>query len=135
MADARADAAPGIAPGADVAPVQLGELLTGLHGVVTAQADALDREDFEAIGRLSTERDRLVAGLGRYRAGDLRPVDRDFLEQIAALDQRLLASARQSLERATRELRSIFRGHGALRRYRERGQAASGAPARLDLAG
>jgi hypothetical protein len=57
-----------------------------------------------------------------------------LLEQIGALDQRLLASARQSLDQANLELRSIFRGHGALQKYQRRGQALIGHLGSLDVA-
>jgi hypothetical protein len=112
----------------------LGDLLAHLHAVVTAQVDALDRDDLAAVEALAPDRDALVTALDRYRAADLRPTDRALLEQIAALDQRLIASARQSIDQATLELRSIFRGHGALQRYQRRGQALIGALTQLDVA-
>ena len=96
---------------------------------------ALDQDDFERVARVGAERDRLVAALDRYRPVDFRPEDRAMLEQVGALDQRIVASARASLDRANQELRTLFRGQGALQRYRQRGQAAIQALSRLDLEG
>lgn len=111
----------------------LGDLLTRLHAIVTAQVAALDREDLDEIERLAPERDTLAAALNTYQASDVGPEDRALLEQVAALDQRLLASARQSIDQANQDMRSIFRGHGALQQYQRRGQALIGALTQLDV--
>jgi hypothetical protein len=109
-------------------------VLARLRAVVQAQADALDAEDFASVAQTGTERDALVASLEQYHATDMAPEDRRALEQIAAIDQRLVASARQGLDRASREKQSLFKGQGALRQYRRRGQALIGALHQLDAA-
>jgi len=113
----------------------LGELLLRLRAVVQEQADALDQDDFERVAQIGAERDQLVAALDRYRPADFRPEDRAMLEQVGALDQRIIASVRASLDRANQERRTMFRGQNALQKYRQRGQAAIQALSRLNLEG
>jgi hypothetical protein len=110
------------------------ELLLQLRSALQAQADALDVDDFERLARAGAERDRLVASLDQYQPVDFRPEDRAVLEQVAALDQRLVASARDSLARADLDRRAVFRGQGALQQYRRRGQSLIGALHQLDAA-
>ena len=112
----------------------IAELLVRLRSALLAQADALDVDDFERLAQAGSERDRLVATLDHYQPVDFRPEDHAVLEQVAALDQRLMASARDSLERADRDRRSVFRGQGALQQYRRRGQSLIGALHQLDAA-
>ena len=112
----------------------LADLLLRLRASIDAQADALDLEDFERVAQAGVERDRLVAALDQYGPADFRPEDRAVLEQVAAIDQRLVASARAGLERADRDRRSIFRGQGALKKYQRRGQTLMGALHQLDAA-
>src|SRR5262245_59378546 len=88
----------------------LGTVLAQLRAVLLAQADALSAEDFDSLDRLDAERERLVAALGTYTAADRHPEDRALLEQIGALDQRLLTVGRDSLQRAEQELREVHRG-------------------------
>ena len=113
----------------------LGDVLARLRTVLLEQADALSAEDFDGLDRLDAEREQLVAVLGMYSAADRHPEDRDLLEQVSALDQRLLSVARESLERTEQELREVHRGRGALNVYRQRGQTVIRGLARLDLEG
>jgi hypothetical protein len=112
----------------------LADLLVQLRSSLQAQADALDIDDFTRVADAGRERDRLVAALDQYRPADFRPEDRAVLEQIGAIDQRLVASVRDGLERADRDKRSVFRGQGALQQYQRRGQALMGALNQLDVA-
>jgi hypothetical protein len=112
----------------------LTDVLARLHAVVQAQADALDAEDFASVAQAGEARDILVASLDLYQAADMGLEDRRALEQIAAIDQRLVASAQQGLDRASREKRTLFKGQGALQQYRRRGQALIGALHQLDAA-
>lgn len=113
----------------------LGEILARLRTVLLAQADALSAEDFEHLDRLDAEREQLVAGLGAYTAADTGAEDQPLLDQIAALDQRLLALAREELRRTEQEMREVNRGRGALNVYRQRGQRTIRGLAILDLEG
>src|SRR4051794_32712547 len=112
----------------------LHDLLVHLRAAIQTQANALDLEDFEAVAQAGRERDLLTAALEQYHARDLQPEDRLILEQIGALDQRLIASARQGMDQANLSMRSLFRGQGALRKYQRRGQALIGALHQLDVA-
>jgi hypothetical protein len=112
----------------------LAAVLNRLRAVVQAQAAALDVEDFPSVAEKGVERDALVAALDQYRGSDLRPEDRGVLEQIAAIDQRLVASAQQGLDQANLAMRSLFRGQGALQKYHRRGQQLIGALHQLDVA-
>jgi hypothetical protein len=113
----------------------LGDVLARLRVVLQQQADALSAEDFEELDRLDVEREQLVAALGTYSSAGRDPEDRALLEQIGALDQRLLTVARESLERAGQELRDVHRGRGALNVYRQRGETVIRGLSRLDLEG
>ena len=112
----------------------LAMLLLRLRDSLQAQADALDVDDFERLAQAGSERDHLVAALDQYQPADFRPEDRAVLEQVAAIDQRLVASVREGLEQADRDRRSIFRGQGALQQYRRRGQSLIGVLHQLDAA-
>ena len=101
----------------------LGDVLARLRDVLQTQADALSAEDFDGLDRLDAEREQLLAALGAYSAADAHAGDRALLEQVSALDQRLLTVARESMERTEQELREVHRGRGALNAYRQRGQA------------
>jgi hypothetical protein len=107
---------------ARISPDPLGILLTRLRTVVEAQAEALGADDFAALARLSAERDQQVAALDGYTRADFRPEDRALLEQIGALDQRLLELARAGLADTTHGLRDVHRGRAALTEYARRGQ-------------
>ncbi len=109
--------------GATRAP--LGAILSRLRDILLAQAESLSADDFDGLERLTLERDQLVAGLGLYSPADTVPALRPLIEQIRALDQRLVAVGRDSLERTGRGLREIHRGRGALNEYRRRGQNLS----------
>lgn len=113
----------------------LGDVLAQLRVVLQQQADALSADDFEELDRLDGERELLVAALGTYSSTDRHPENRDLLEQVGALDQRLLTVARESLERTGQELREVHGGRGALNVYRQRGQTVIRGLARLDLEG
>lgn len=113
----------------------LGALLGQLRDLIQAQAEALSAEDFGALDRFDAARTQLVAALGRYTPSDVRPEHQALLDQIVALDQRLAAVARESLERTARELREVRRGRSALQAYRRRGQAPTGGLGRLDREG
>src|SRR6187402_287681 len=113
----------------------LGDVLARLRVVLQHQADALSAEDFEGLDRLDAEREQLVAALGTYSSADRHPEDRDLLELIGALDQRLLTVARESLERAGQDLGEVRRGRGALNVYQQRGETVIRGLARLDLEG
>jgi len=113
----------------------LGAVLSRLRLVLRAQSEALSAEDFDGLDRLDAEREQLVAALGAYSATDAGPEDRALLEQIGALDQRLLAGVREGLERTERELREVHRGRGAMSQYRRRGQLTISGLARLDFEG
>jgi hypothetical protein len=119
---------------ADESPREpLGAVLSRLRAVLQGQADALSAEDFDGLERLDAERDPLVAELVLYTPADTRPQDRDLLEQVGALDQRLLTLARESIDRAGQELRDVHRGRGALTEYQRRGENLIRNLARLDL--
>jgi hypothetical protein len=119
---------------ADESPREpLGAVLSRLRAVLQGQADALSAEDFDGLERLDAEREPLVAELGLYTPTDTRPEDRDLLEQVGALDQRLLTLARESIDRASQELRDVHRGRGALTEYQRRGENLIRNLARLDL--
>jgi hypothetical protein len=113
----------------------LGDVLARLRVVLQLQADVLSADDFDGLDRLDAERERLVAALGAYSPADAQPEDHALLEQLGALDQRLLTVARDSLERTEQELREVHRGRGALNVYRQRGQTVIRGLARLDLEG
>ena len=113
----------------------LGDVLARLRVVLQMQADALSAEDFDGLDRLDAERERLVAALGAYSSADAQDGDHAVLEQVAALDQRLLTVARESLERTEQEMREVHRGRGALNVYRQRGQSVIRGLSRLNLEG
>jgi hypothetical protein len=120
---------------AQAAREPLGTVLHRLRVVLQQQADALSAEDFDGLARLDAEREQLVAALIAYTAADTRPEDHGLLDQVGALDQRLLAVAREELRRTGQELREVHRGRGALNQYRQRGQTVIHGLARLDLEG
>jgi hypothetical protein len=123
-------------PSAGTAPREpLGTVLARLRTVLQQQADALSAEDFDGLERLDPIRERLVAELSRYTAADRTPEDRVLLELVSALDQRLLALARDSMARVNHELGNVRRGRGALNEYRRRGQNVIQNLSRLDLEG
>ena len=113
----------------------LSTVLTRLRVVLRAQTDALGTEDFDGLDRLDAEREQLVAALGTYSAADARPEDRALIEQVGALDQQLLAVAREEIRRTQQEMREVHRGRGAMNQYRQRGQATIHGLARLNLEG
>ena len=113
----------------------LGALLGRLRSVVRSESDALAADDFNQLEQLGAERAALVAALDGYTPTDAEPADRALLEQVAALDQQLVASARAEIERTARELGEVHRGRGALEAYRRRGQALIGGLADYDLPG
>lgn len=113
----------------------LSMVLTRLRAVLRAQTDALSAEDFDGLDRLDAEREQLVAALGTYGAADTRPEDRALIEQVGALDQQLLAVAREEIRRTKQEMREVHRGRGAMNQYRQRGQATIHGLARLNLEG
>ena len=113
----------------------LGDVLARLRVVLQMQADALSAEDFDGLDRLDAEREQLVAALGAYSSADAQDGDHAVLEQVAALDQRLLTVARESLERTEQEMREVHRGRGALNVYRQRGQSVIRGLSRLNLEG
>jgi hypothetical protein len=100
----------------------LSVLLAKVRAVLEAQGEALGADDFASLERLTAERERLVQALGSYGPADRTPADRALLEQIGALDQRLIEMARSGLEQTTGGLRDIHRGRAALHEYRRRGQ-------------
>ena len=110
-------------------------MLARLRVVLQMQADALSAEDFDGLDRLDAEREQLVAALGAYSSADAQDGDHALLEQVAALDQRLLTVARESLERTEQEMREVHRGRGALNVYRQRGQTVIRGLSRLNLEG
>ena len=110
-------------------------VLTRLGAVLRAQADAVSAEDFDGLDRLDAEREKLVAALSTYSAADARPEDRALIEQVGALDQQLLAVAREEIRRTKQEMREVHRGRGAMNQYRQRGQATIHGLARLNLEG
>jgi hypothetical protein len=123
-------------PSVGAAPREpLGTVLARLRTVLQQQADALSAEDFDGLERLDPIRERLVAELSRYTTADRTPEDRVLLERVSALDQRLLALARDSMARANHELGNVRRGRGALNEYRRRGQNVIQNLSRLDLEG
>jgi DNA invertase Pin-like site-specific DNA recombinase len=105
---------------ADRAP--LSSLLARLRDLLQAQADALSADDFDGLEHLSADRDQLVAGFDGYTTANASPQDRVLLDQIGALDQRLLEMVRAGQEQATHDLRDVHRGRGALNEYQRRGQ-------------
>ena len=115
--------------------VPLSSLLARLRDLLQAQADALSANDFDGLERLSTERDTLVAVLDGYAPAEASPQDRVLLDQIGALDQRLLEMVRAGQEQATHDLRDVHRGRGALAEYQRRGQNLIHNLAQLDYQG
>jgi DNA invertase Pin-like site-specific DNA recombinase len=115
--------------------IPLSSLLARLCDLLQAQADALSADDFDGLERLSAERDTLVAALDGYTPADASPQDRVLLDQIGALDQRLLEMVRAGQEQATHDLRDVHRGRGALNEYQRRGQNLIRNLAQLDLEG
>ena len=67
----------------------LSMLLARLCTVLNGQAEALGADDFARLEHLCDDRDRLVALLDGYSAKDASPTDRELMNQISALDQRL----------------------------------------------
>ncbi len=124
-----------MAPHDRSARAPLNTVLTRLRIVLRAQADALSAEDFDGLDRLDVEREQLVAALSAYSAADARPEDRALIDQVGALDQRLLAVAREEIRRTKQELREVHRGRGALNQYGQRGQSTIRGLARLNLEG
>jgi hypothetical protein len=110
----------------------LGVALSRLRNVLLAQAETLSADDFDGLERLTVQREELVAALGDYSPADIDPALRPLIDQIRALDQRLVAVVRDSLERTGQELRDIHRGRGALNEYRRRGQSLTTNRAQLD---
>lgn len=113
----------------------LGVVLSQLRTVLQRQAEALNAEDFDGLDGLDAEREQLVAALGGYTAADTQPQDRELIQRVGALDQRLISIARESLERTAQDLREVHRGRGALNVYRQRGQATIHGLAHLDPEG
>lgn len=111
----------------------LSELLARLRDLLQAQANALGADDFDGLERLSADRDQLVAALDAYTLAHASPQDRALLDQIGALDQRLLEMVRAGREQAAHDLRDVHRGRGALNEYRRRGQNLIHNLAQLDL--
>src|SRR5262249_54956934 len=109
----------------------LARLRTALRG----QAEALAADDFAAVERFAAERDELVAALDWYTPADATAADRALLEQLSALDQRLLEAARSGLEQASHDLREVHRGRTALNEYQRRGQNLIRNLSLLDLEG
>ena len=104
------------------ARLPLSALLAQLRSVLEAQGEALGADDLASLERLTSERERLVQALDTYVPADMGPADRALLEQIGALDQRLLEQARSGLEQTSHGLRDVHRGRVALHEYRRRGQ-------------
>lgn len=100
----------------------LSALLAHLRAVLDAQGEALGADDFASLERLTAERERLVQALDAYAPPDMTPTDRVLLEQIGALDQRLIEQTRAGLEQTSHGLRDVHRGRTALHEYRRRGQ-------------
>jgi hypothetical protein len=100
----------------------LSTLLEQLRSVLEAQGEALGADDFTSLDRLTSERERLVQALGGYTSADVAPAERALLEQIGALDQRLIEQTRSGLEQTSHGLRDVHRGRAALHEYRRRGQ-------------
>ena len=105
---------------ADHAP--LSPLLGQLRDVLQAQAEALGADDFSGLEGFSGERDRLVAALSPYTAAEVTPEDRKVLDQIGALDQRLMEQVRSGQQQARHDIGDVRRGRTALNEYRRRGQ-------------
>ncbi|MCC6177635.1 MAG: flagellar protein FliT [Chloroflexi bacterium] len=106
-----------------------------LLALLQHQADALQSEDFARLARLSDERDRLVMGLDAYGPADLSVEARALLEQVAALDQQVLALARAALDRADQERRTLRRGQSVLATYARPGAELNLHARGLDLNG
>jgi hypothetical protein len=111
----------------------LSSLLVRLRDVLQAQAEALGADDFSGLEGLSIERDRLVAALGPYTAAQVTPDERKVLDQIGALDQRLMEQVRSSQQQARHDLGDVRRGRTALNEYRRRGQNVIPGLPRLDF--
>jgi hypothetical protein len=113
----------------------LSSLLVRLRHVLQAQAEALGADDFTGLEGFSVERDRLVAALGPYTPAEVTPEDRKVLDQIGALDQRLMEQLRSGQQQARHDLGDVRRGRTALNAYRARGQSAVRNLALLDFHG
>jgi hypothetical protein len=113
----------------------LSSLLARLRDLLQAQADALSADDFDGLERLSAERDQLVAALDDHTTADAWTQHRALLDQIGALDQRLLEMVRAGQKQATHDLRDVHRGRSALNEYQRRGQNLIHNLAQLDLEG
>ena len=117
------------------AAAPLGASLARLRDLLLAQADAVGAEDFTRLDELSADRDLLVAALDAYAASDATPEDRALLDQIGALDQRLLEMTRAGQAQATHDLGDVRRGRIALAEYQRRGETLIRNLAQLDLHG
>jgi hypothetical protein len=113
----------------------LNPLLVRLRDILQAQAEALGADDFNGLESLSVERDRLVAELSPYTAAEVAPEDRKVMDQIGALDQRLMEQVRSGQQQARHDLGDVRRGRTALNAYRARGQSAVRNLALLDFHG
>jgi hypothetical protein len=113
----------------------LSPLLARLRDLLLAQADAVAAADFTRMDELSEDRDVLVTALDAYAAADATAEDRALLDQIGALDQRLLEMTRAGQEQATHDLGEVRRGRIALTEYQRRGQNLIRNLAQLDLQG
>jgi hypothetical protein len=122
-------------PSSEAGRAPIGPLLSLLRNVLHAQAEALGADDFAGLDRLSAERDELVAALGPYTRAEATPEDRTLLDQLGALDQRLLEMARAGREQASHDLRDVHRGRGALAEYGRRGSSLLPSLVQLDLEG
>lgn len=111
-----------------------------LLSVVQAQDEALGREDFEAFERLAGEREVLQQALAQaLPAGDLPahavPAVHGLLLEIAELDRRSMALARELLESTRAALRQLRQGQTALHGYGRPGAHVLARPGLLDQAG
>lgn len=113
----------------------LNGVLTRLRAVILAQTDAVEAEEYEREADLAEQRQVLTAALERFRRADVQPGDRALLEQVEALDQRLVAGTRAAMARAAQEMSEIRRGRGALHEYQRRGQNLIGNLGQLNLEG
>ena len=110
------------APGHETRPQPISKLLTRLRVLLQAQADAINNDSFDVLEQLNTEREPLVAELGRYTAADLNTADHALAEQVGALDQQLLELTRESIMRTGQEIRDLDRGRAAIHQYALRGK-------------
>jgi hypothetical protein len=94
-------------------------ILSSLCDLLEREARAIDEIDADALGALSAERRRLLAGLS-----PLTPAERELAERVEAARARNERAAEARLAELGRRLEQLARGRVALRGYTPGGTSA-----------